>query len=109
MSAVEPAALVGSWELMIRTPIGRLPVLLDLAHDGADLSGTATSRDECVPLRDLHAEPTPEGVRLRWRQAVTRPMRLELGFDVVVSGSELRGESRAGRLPRSPVTGHKSP
>jgi hypothetical protein len=32
-------------------------------------------------------------------------MRLNLEFDVVVTGDRLAGHSRAGRLPRSTVTG----
>jgi hypothetical protein len=32
-------------------------------------------------------------------------MRLNLEFDVVVDGDRLTGQSKAGRLPRSAVTG----
>jgi hypothetical protein len=32
-------------------------------------------------------------------------MRLNLDFDVVVDGDRMSGHSRAGRLPRSAVTG----
>jgi hypothetical protein len=34
-------------------------------------------------------------------------MRLNLEFDVVVDGDQLTGHSRAGRLPRSAVTGNR--
>jgi len=36
---------------------------------------------------------------------VTKPMRLNLDFDVAVDGDRLVGHSRAGRSPRSAVNG----
>ncbi len=50
-------------------------------------------------------EVTAEGDRVTWKQAVTRPLRLNLAFDVTVDGDALHGVSRAGRLPSSRVTG----
>ncbi len=48
----------------------------------------------------------PEGdEQVRWRQRVTKPMRLNLDFEVTISGDTLTGVSRAGRLPRTQVTG----
>jgi hypothetical protein len=43
--------------------------------------------------------------RLTWRQAVTKPLRLNLAFDVTVEGDTLSGVSKAGRLPA--VTGRR--
>ena len=36
---------------------------------------------------------------------MTKPIRLNLNFDVVVDGDRFTGHSRAGRLPRSAVAG----
>ena len=46
-----------------------------------------------------------DGHHVTWRQTVTRPMRLNLEFDVTARGPTLVGHSRAGKLPRSTVTG----
>jgi hypothetical protein len=54
-----------------------------------------------VPLRDI----VVDGQRVTWRQSVTKPMRLNLDFNVVVDGDRMSGHSKAGRLPRSAVTG----
>jgi hypothetical protein len=35
-------------------------------------------------------------------------MRLNLTFDVTVTGDELTGRAKAGRLPSSKVSGHRS-
>lgn len=69
----------------------------------ADGTATATFRGETVPLEDLGVD----GRRATWRQSVTRPMRLNLEFEVTVDGDVLTGHSRAGRLPRSAVTGRR--
>lgn len=92
--------LTGVWDVTVRTPIGSLAVVYAFADDG-DITGTATARDETVPLRDI----VVAGQRVAWRQSVTKPMRLNLEFDVMVDGDRLTGHSKAGRLPRSVVTG----
>jgi hypothetical protein len=91
----------GAWEVRIQTPIGTLSTTYQFVDGGDGLRGSATSKDETVPLRDI----TVDGRRVQWRQSVTKPIRLHLDFDVVVDGDQMTGHSRAGRLPRSAVTG----
>ncbi len=74
---------------------------LHVHRDDDALAGTATGKGETVALHDI----TVDRQRVTWRQSVTKPMRLNLEFDVVVDGDRLTGHSRAGRLPRSAVTG----
>jgi hypothetical protein len=95
-------SIVGDWDVTIKTPIGALAVVYTFSDDG-DITGTATGKGETVPLRDI----VVAGQRVTWRQSVTKPMRLNLEFDVVVDGNRLTGHSRAGRLPRSAVTGER--
>ncbi|BBY49825.1 hypothetical protein MARA_32930 [Mycolicibacterium arabiense] len=103
------ASVVGEWDVTIKTPVGSLHVVYDfrpvvdvdgVERDGA-VTGTAAGKGETVPLTDVVVE---DG-RVRWRQTVTKPMRLKLEFDVEVVGDRLTGHSRAGRLPRSAVAG----
>ncbi|BDY30066.1 MULTISPECIES: hypothetical protein [Mycolicibacterium] len=93
--------IVGDWDVTIKTPIGSLAVAYAFDDGDAGLRGSATLKDETVELQDI----ATDGDRVTWRQSITRPMRLNLDFDVVVTGDELSGHSRAGRLPRSAVTG----
>ena len=90
--------IVGDWDVTIKTPIGSLKVVYSFAADG---TGYATGKGETVPLHDILVA----GQRVTWRQSVTKPMRLNLEFDVEVAGDRLSGHSKAGRLPRSAVTG----
>jgi hypothetical protein len=93
--------LAGAWDVTIKTPIGSLAVVYRFVESDATPTGSATLKGETVPLREL----TLDGRRATWQQSVTKPMRLNLTFEVVVDGDRLTGHSRAGRLPRSAVTG----
>ncbi|RIX29995.1 hypothetical protein [Amnibacterium setariae] len=101
------SALPGRWALTMRTPIGRIEAELTFVDDGDGIGGTATGRAETVPLRDVRTDPAPEGEHVTWDQSITKPIRLDLRFDVVVTGDVMTGTSRAGRLPRSAVTGRR--
>lgn len=96
--------VTGNWDLVIATPIGKMAVVLELREVEGRLEGTARGSAEAVPLVDL----VREGDSLTWRQGITRPMRLNLDFDVTVDGDALSGTSKAGRLPSSKVTGTRA-
>lgn len=93
----------GTWDLSIATPIGKMEVVVELRRSEGVLAGTAHGAGEEVPLNDV----VLDGDRLTWTQAITKPMRLNLAFDLTVDGDALRGVSRAGRLPASKVTGRR--
>ncbi|WP_093622925.1 hypothetical protein [Streptomyces sp. 3213.3] len=78
-------------------------VVIELHEREGVLTGVARGAGEAVPLADISLD----GDRLTWKQAVTKPMRLNLAFDVTVDGHTLRGTSKAGRLPSSKVTGER--
>ncbi|RRR76137.1 hypothetical protein [Streptomyces sp. RP5T] len=93
----------GTWDLSISTPIGRIKAIVEFRREDGVLVGTAHGEGEEVPLNDLALD----GDRLTWKQAVTKPMRLNLAFAVTVHGDTLEGTSKAGRLPASKVTGER--
>ncbi|OMC10837.1 MULTISPECIES: hypothetical protein [unclassified Mycobacterium] len=97
----------GEWDVTIKTPIGTLAVEYVFRESPDGLGGTATYKSETVPLHDITSEIVEDGTRLTWRQSVTKPIRLNLAFDVVVDGEVMTGHSRAGRLPRSAVSGSR--
>jgi hypothetical protein len=96
----------GGWELVIETPIGRQTVVLSLVDRDGELSGVIRDLENGpeVALTDL----TLDGGRLTWSQSITRPLRLNLTFDVTVDGDTMAGHAKAGRLPRSKVTGRRT-
>ncbi|MFD3973237.1 hypothetical protein [Streptomyces cyaneofuscatus] len=96
--------VAGIWDLSIATPIGKISAVIELRDEDGSLTGTARGAGEEVPLDGLLLTG---GDRLTWKQAVTRPMRLNLAFDVTVTGDTLAGTSKAGRLPASRVSGRR--
>ncbi|MFF3941790.1 hypothetical protein [Streptomyces phaeofaciens] len=93
----------GIWDLTVSTPIGRIKAVIGLRHHDGVLTGTAHGAGEEVPLTDV----VLDGDRLTWKQAVTKPLRLDLAFSVTLDGDTLTGTSKAGRLPASGVTGER--
>lgn len=94
-------SVAGAWRLTIATPIGKQSVILELAETGGIVTGSATGDAENTPLID----PILDGKRLTWGLSITKPMRLNLTFDVTIEGDTLTGAAKAGRLPASTVTG----
>jgi hypothetical protein len=93
----------GVWDLTIATPVGRIKPVVELSRDGGEFTGVAHGAGEEVPLRDI----VVDGDRITWKQAVTKPLRLNLTFAVTIDGDDLTGTSKAGRLPASKVTGRR--
>ncbi|MFE9724416.1 hypothetical protein ACFYQ5_12750 [Streptomyces sp. NPDC005794] len=78
------------WDLSITTPIGKITAVVELRYEKGALTGSAWGAGEEVRLDGLALT----GDRLTWKQAVTRPMRLNLAFDVTVTGDTPAGASR---------------
>jgi hypothetical protein len=97
-------SIIGDWDVTFKTPVGSLAVVYSFTDDGG-IVGSAMGKGETVRLRDIAVVNDAGAERVTWQQSVTKPMRLNLDFDVVVDGDRLAGHSRAGRLPRSKVTG----
>ncbi len=96
-------SVAGVWNITIATPIGTQSVVLELSESDGVVAGNARGDAESTPLIDL----VLDGARLTWAQSITRPMRLNLAFDVTIDGDTLTGVSKAGRLPASKVTGYR--
>ena len=94
-------SITGSWKVQISTPIGKQAVVLELTERDGIVEGQAKGDKETVPLLD----PVLDGNHLTWKQAITKPMRLNLVFDVIIEGDRLVGTSKAGKLPTSKVSG----
>jgi hypothetical protein len=94
----------GSWDVIIDTPIGKIPAVFDFSEESGAITGTARSGDEVVEIREALAD----GDRLTWLQDVTKPMKLTLKFDVTVDGDSMTGTSKAAIFPASHLTGTRS-
>lgn len=93
----------GVWNITISTPIGSQAVVLELSESDGVITGMVKAAAETTPLLN----PILTGNRLTWQQSITKPMRLNLSFDVVIEGDTLLGTSKAGMLPSSKITGSR--
>ncbi len=94
---------IGTWAVVIATPIGKQHVSLRISQDAGKLGGTATLGAETVPLLGLELE----GNRLTWSQNVTRPLKLTLRFEVTFDEVRMTGTAKAGVLPSSSLEGRR--
>jgi hypothetical protein len=98
-------SVIGTWNVVTETPIGKQTTVVELSEAGNGLRGVA--RDQWHPDALELREVRLEGDRLRWAMTMTKPLRLELTFDVAVDGDQMAGRAKAGRLLSSKVTGRK--
>jgi hypothetical protein len=98
-------SVAGTWNVVTDTPVGKQTIIVELSGDEQALSGTAKDRwhPHDLELRDVRLD----GDRLSWAMSMTKPVRLELTYDVTVDGDTLSGQARAGRLLRSKVNGQR--
>lgn len=93
----------GEWDTTIVTPLGRLSVKLHITTLHGVIQGTATHADE----ENSFINPLLTAKTLCWSQRVTKPMRLNLNFEVTVEGDHMIGIVKAGVLPASPLQGKR--
>lgn len=93
----------GTWQVTIATPIGKQAVVLEITSENGLLRGTARQGNETVPF----INPVMNGKRLTWSQTVTKPMSLNIKFDVTVDENRMSGTAKAGFFPASNLTGER--
>ncbi|RXZ79443.1 DJ-1/PfpI family protein [Paenibacillaceae bacterium] len=95
----------GNWDTTIATPVGKLQVKLSLSTREGMVQGTATQGDETVEL----INPVLQNNKLAWSLRITKPMRINLKFEVSADGDRMTGIAKAGILPASQLSGKRVP
>lgn len=93
----------GDWDTTIATPVGSLPVRLSISTRDGLIQGTAIQGDETVTFMN----PVLQDSKLFWSLRITKPMRLNLKFEVAADGDHMTGIAKAGVLPASRLTGKR--
>jgi transcriptional regulator GlxA family with amidase domain len=99
----EASVFDGDWDTTIATPVGKLQVKLSISTNNGMVQGKATQGDETVEFMS----PALEDNKLSWSLRITKPMRLNLKFEVAVDGDHMTGIAKAGVLPASKLTGKR--
>ncbi|MFD0677010.1 MULTISPECIES: DJ-1/PfpI family protein [unclassified Paenibacillus] len=87
----------GIWKVEISTAIGKIHVTYDLKVRDNKLHGTATTVDDETDVSILE-DTEIIGNRLKWKQQVKKPMKLNLNFDVTINGNTLEGKAKTGMI-----------
>ncbi|WP_028612341.1 DJ-1/PfpI family protein [Paenibacillus harenae] len=90
----------GDWDTTIATPVGKLQVKLSISTSNG-IQGKATQGNETVAFLN----PVLQDNKLTWLLRITKPMRLNLKFEVAADGDRLTGTAKAGMLPASKLSG----
>jgi Transcriptional regulator containing an amidase domain and an AraC-type DNA-binding HTH domain len=93
----------GDWDTTIATPVGKLEVKLSITIRNGMIQGQATQGGETVEF----VNPVLQDNKLTWSLSITKPMRLNLKFEVTVSEDQMIGTAKAGILPASKLTGKR--
>jgi hypothetical protein len=97
------SAFEGTWDTTIATPVGNMQARLFISTKDGAIEANATQGNETIPFMN----PAIMDGRLTWQLRITKPLRLNLKFEVSVDGDRMTGTAKAGMLPASKVTGKR--
>lgn len=100
---IQASVFDGDWDTIIATPVGKLQVKLSISTNHGMIQGKATQGDETVEF----INPVLQDNKLTWSLGITKPMRLNLKFEVAAHGDHMNGIAKAGLLPASKLTGKR--
>ena len=100
---IQASVFNGDWDTLIATPVGKLQVKLSISTSHGMIQGKAKQGDETVEF----INPVLQDNKLTWSLRITKPMRLNLKFEVAADGDRMTGIAKAGLLPASKLTGKR--
>jgi len=94
------ADLDGSYECVVKSPLGDQKSTLTIKVDGAAFSGTNAG---AMGSGDVNG--TVDGNTISWQQQMTVPMPMTLECEATIEGDSLTGTVGAGAFGKFPMTG----
>ena len=93
----------GSWDCVVKSPLGDQKMTLTVKSDGASWSGTVSG---AMGSSDLSGEAN--GETISWKQQMTVPMPMTLDCQATASGDSLTGTVGAGAFGSFPLSGTRT-
>jgi len=97
-------SFAGTWNIVMKTPMGDREAAMTLSEDGGSLSGTMEADGNTIDVQD---GKVADG-RGTWKADLTQPMPITLEFDVGVDGDALDGTVKLGMFGSSSVSGTRA-
>lgn len=98
------AAVDGTWDTVVKSPLGDQKAVLTVNSDGNSWTGTQTGAMGSVDITD----GTVDGDTLRWKMSITVPMPMTLDCTASAEGDTLTGTVGAGAFGSFPMTGTRA-
>jgi hypothetical protein len=95
------AAVDGSWDTIVKSPLGDQKAVLTVKTDGDSWTGSQVGAMGAVDIKD----GTVEGDTIKWTMSITVPMPMSLDCSATAEGDTLTGSVGAGAFGSFPMTG----
>ncbi|MEJ7935382.1 hypothetical protein WG907_14095 [Sphingobium sp. AN558] len=92
----------GNWKITLATPLGPQEATARLLEKDGVLTGVVES-----PMGSEEVRGTVSGNKLHWITRVSKPMPLDLKFDIIVEGDELTGTVELGMFGSGSLSGER--
>lgn len=92
----------GTWDCVVKSPLGDQKTTLTVKSDGGSFTGTNAGA-----MGSTDVSGTVDGNTLNWKLSVTVPMPLTLDCEATVDGDTLVGTVAAGAFGSFPMTGKR--
>lgn len=94
----------GSWNTVVKSPMGDQAATLTITSDGGSFSGTYSGAMGTTEIKDGKVD----GDTLTWKLDITVPMPMTLDGEATVDGDSITGTVTAGAFGAFPLTGTRA-
>lgn len=94
----------GTWDTVVKSPLGDQKSTLVVKSDGNSFTGTNTGAMGSVDITD----GTVDGNTLAWKMHVSVPMPMTLDCTATIEGDVITGSVGAGAFGSFPMTGTRA-
>ena len=98
------AAVDGSWDTVVKSPLGDQKATLTVNTDGNGWTGSQVGAMGSVEI----ADGIVEGDTIKWTMSITVPMPMTLTCEATAAGDTLTGSVGAGAFGSFPMTGTRT-
>lgn len=97
------AGVDGSYDCVVKSPLGDQKTTLTVRSDGATFTGTNAGA-----MGSMDVAGDVDGDKLTWKQQMTVPMPMTLDCEATVAGDTLTGTVAAGAFGSFPMSGTRT-
>ena len=98
------AAVDGTWDTVVKSPLGDQKSTLTVKSDGTSFTGTNSGAMGSVDITD----GTVDGNTIAWKMNMTVPMPMTLDCTATIDGDTITGSVGAGAFGSFPLTGTRA-